>query len=43
MQTEAWMSYSDLAHFSDKISYIKHFILSYRLKDIDFARFKHLQ
>jgi hypothetical protein len=43
MQTVAWMAFSDSTHFSDKISYRKHFILSYGLKDMNFARFEHLQ
>jgi hypothetical protein len=30
-------------HFSNKISYKIHFILSYGLKDMNFAIFKHLQ
>jgi hypothetical protein len=43
MQIGKWMSYSDSSHFSDKLSYKILFILSYRLKDIYLARFKHLQ
>jgi hypothetical protein len=37
------MSYSDSSHFSDKLSYKILFILSYGLKDMNFAKFKHLQ
>jgi hypothetical protein len=37
------MSYSDSSHFSDKLSYKILFISSYGLKDMNFARFKHLQ
>jgi hypothetical protein len=33
------MAYSCSAHFSDQNSYIKYFYSSYRLKDIDYARF----
>jgi hypothetical protein len=29
--------------FSDQLLYIKHFIMSYRLRNIEFARLKHLQ
>jgi hypothetical protein len=43
MQTEVWMSYSDSSHFSDKLSCKIHFIPSYGLKDMNFARLKHLQ
>jgi hypothetical protein len=37
------MSYSDSSHFSDKLSYKILFILSYRLKDMNFARYTQLQ
>jgi hypothetical protein len=43
MQTVAWMAYLDSTHFSDKLLYKILFILSYGLKDTNFARFKHLQ
>jgi hypothetical protein len=41
MQTGKWMSYSDSSHFYDKLSYRKHFILSYGSKDMNFATYKH--
>jgi hypothetical protein len=41
MQTDVWMTYSCLAHFSKQFSHITHFISSYHLKDINFASFKH--
>jgi hypothetical protein len=41
MHTGKWMLYSDSSHFSDKLSYKILFILSYGLKDINFARFNH--
>jgi hypothetical protein len=34
------MPYSDSLHFSDKISYRKHFIPSYGLKDMNITIFK---
>jgi hypothetical protein len=37
------MLYSDSSHFSDKISYKILFISSCGLKDIKYARYKHLQ
>jgi hypothetical protein len=37
------MAYLDSMHFSDKLSYRKHFIPNYGVKDINFASFKHLQ
>jgi hypothetical protein len=37
------MAYSDSLHFSNKISYKILFILSYGLKDKNFARYTHLQ
>jgi hypothetical protein len=37
------MLYSDSTHFSDKFSYKILFIPSYGLKDMNFARYKHLQ
>jgi hypothetical protein len=43
MQTDIWISYSNSTHFSDKFSYKILFISSYRLKDMNFARFTHLQ
>jgi hypothetical protein len=43
MQTSIWMTYSNSTHFSEQFSYKKLFILSYGLKDTNFARFKHLQ
>jgi hypothetical protein len=36
------MAYSDSTHFSDKLSYKILFILSYELKDINFARSAYL-
>jgi hypothetical protein len=41
MQTDEWMAYSCSLDFSDQFSYIKHFIPSYSLRDMIFARFKH--
>jgi hypothetical protein len=35
------MAYSESTHFSDKNSYKILFILSYRLKDINIARFNY--
>jgi hypothetical protein len=35
------MSYSDSTHFSEQLSYKIHFIPSYGLKDIIYARLKH--
>jgi hypothetical protein len=43
MQTVAWMSYLDSTHFSEQLSYKILFIPSYGLKDMNFARYKHLQ
>jgi hypothetical protein len=43
MQTRAWMSYSNSTHFSDKISYKILFISSYGSKNMNLARFTHLQ
>jgi hypothetical protein len=43
MQTSIWMTYLDSTHFSDKFSYKILFILSYHLKDINFASFAYLQ
>jgi hypothetical protein len=43
MQTGIWMSYLDSTHFSDKFLYKILYILSYRLKDTNFARYAHLQ
>jgi hypothetical protein len=43
MQTGKWMSNSDSIHFSDKLSYKTFCILSNGLKDMNYARFKHLQ
>jgi hypothetical protein len=43
MQTVVWMTYSDSTHFSDQLSYKIHFILSYGLKDMNYAKFKNLQ
>jgi hypothetical protein len=37
------MAYSDPTHFSDKLSYRKHFISSYGSKDMNFAISAHLQ
>jgi hypothetical protein len=36
------MAYSNSMHFSDKPSYKILFILSYGLKDMNYARFKYL-
>jgi hypothetical protein len=41
MQVGVWMSYSSSSHFSDSKTYKTHFILSYGLKDINFASFKY--
>jgi hypothetical protein len=41
MQTGIWMTYSDSMHSSEQFSYKILFILSYGLKDINYARFKH--
>jgi hypothetical protein len=41
MQIDMWMLYSDSSHFSEQLSYIKHFISSYGSKVINFTRFKH--
>jgi hypothetical protein len=43
MQTSIWMKNSDSTHFSDTNSYKIHFIPSYSLKDMNFAKFKQLQ
>jgi hypothetical protein len=43
MQIIIWMAYSNSMHFSDKLSYKILFISSYGLKDMNFARFRHLQ
>jgi hypothetical protein len=40
-QQQAWMAYSCSVHFSEQLSYRKHFIPSYRLKDMNFARYRH--
>jgi hypothetical protein len=37
------MAYSCPAHFSDQFSYIKHFISSYGLRDMIFARSEQKQ
>jgi hypothetical protein len=37
------MEYSDATHFSDPKTYKILFVSSYGLKDINFARFEHLQ
>jgi hypothetical protein len=37
------MADSDSTHFSDKLSYKILFISSYGLKDMNLAKFKHLQ
>jgi hypothetical protein len=37
------MTYLDSTYFSDKFSYKILFILSYQLKDINFASFAYLQ
>jgi hypothetical protein len=42
MQTSIWMPYSESTHFSDKLSYGKHFIPNYHSKDINYARFNYL-
>jgi hypothetical protein len=43
MQTSIWMTYLDSTYFFDKFSYKILFILSYHLKDINFASFAYLQ
>jgi hypothetical protein len=43
MQTSIWMTDSDSTHFSEQFSYKILFILSYGLKDTNYARFKYLQ
>jgi hypothetical protein len=43
MQTSIWMAYSDSLHFSNKISYKILFISSNGLKEMNFARYTHLQ
>jgi hypothetical protein len=40
MQTNVWMAYSCSLCFSDRFSYIKHFISSYGSEDMNFARFE---
>jgi hypothetical protein len=42
MQTIGWMADSDSVHFSNKLSYKKHFISIYSSKDINFASLTHL-
>jgi hypothetical protein len=37
------MAYSDSTHFSDQLSYKIHFIPSYGLQNMIYARFKYLQ
>jgi hypothetical protein len=37
MQTGVWMAYSCSVHFSYQLSYIKHFISSCTLEDMNFA------
>jgi hypothetical protein len=37
------MAYSNSMHFSDKLSYKILCVLSYRLKDTNFARYAYLQ
>jgi hypothetical protein len=37
------MAYLDSTHFSDKILYKTHFISSYHLKYMIYARFEYLQ
>jgi hypothetical protein len=39
MQTGIWMTYSDSKHFSEQFLYKIHFVSSYRLKDMNFARY----
>jgi hypothetical protein len=39
MQTGIWMAYSDSTHCSDKFSYKILCISSYRLKDMNIARY----
>jgi hypothetical protein len=41
VQQQAWMAYSDSSYFSDRFSYIKHFYLNYRLKDMNYQSFMH--
>jgi hypothetical protein len=36
------MAYSDSMHFSDPKTYKTLFIPSYRLKDMNFARYEHI-
>jgi hypothetical protein len=36
-------TYSDSSHFSEQLSYIKHIIMNYGLKDINFTNLTHLQ
>jgi hypothetical protein len=43
MQTGKWMSYSNSSHFSDKLSYKILVVSNYGLRDMIYARFKHLQ
>jgi hypothetical protein len=43
MQTVVWMAYSNSMHFSDKLSYKILCFSSYRLRDMNFARFEGLQ
>jgi hypothetical protein len=43
MQTVAWMENSDSMHFSEQFSYKTLFISSYQTKDMNFARYTHLQ
>jgi hypothetical protein len=37
------MAYSDSTHFSEQLSYKTLFISSYQTKDMNFARYTHLQ
>jgi hypothetical protein len=43
MQTDIWMAYSNSMHFSDKLLYKILLILSYGSKDMNLAKFTHLQ
>jgi hypothetical protein len=43
MQIGLWMAYSDSMHFFDKLSYKILFISNYQTKDMNYAKFKHLQ
>jgi hypothetical protein len=43
MQTSIWMTYSDSTHFFEQFSYKILFISTYQLKDINFARYTHVQ